>query len=265
MIVGQDKLLNIINNCSLDTLPRTIMLLGSEGAGKKTIATYISTKFKLILSDITDTLNLETIEEITMKVEPHLYVIRANEISVKEQNVILKFLEEPLKNSYILMLCERTEGLLPTIVNRCQIWSLQNYSRDTLKSFLHSEDLRILDIVDTPGLVLSLQSHDFSAMIELADKIVGKIAVASIPNTLTLSNKLAFKNEKDKFDVNLFMRILSSRVANAWKNTSDLKLITAHNLTAELQHKLYVSNVDKKALFEKYLIELRTCMRGSLL
>ena len=37
MIVGQDKLLNIINSCSLDTLPRTIMLLGSEGSGKKTI------------------------------------------------------------------------------------------------------------------------------------------------------------------------------------------------------------------------------------
>lgn len=265
MIVGQDKLLNIINSCSLDTLPRTIMLLGSEGSGKKTISRYISSKFHLILSDITDDLTLETIEEIMMRVEPHLYIIRANEISVKEQNVILKFLEEPLKNSYILMLCERTEGLLPTIVNRCQMWALQNYSRETLKSFLTVADERILDIVDTPGLIISLQSHDFNGMIELADKIVDKIAVASIPNTLTLSNKLAFKNEKDKFDVNLFMRILSSRISEAWKSISNIKLITAHNLTSELQHKLNISNVDKKSLFEKYLIDLRTCMRGSVL
>lgn len=265
MIVGQDKLLSIINSCSLDTLPRTIMLLGAEGAGKKTIATYISTKFNLIISDITDTLNLETIEDIMMKVEPHLYLIRANEISVKEQNIILKFLEEPLKNSYIILLCERTEGILSTILNRCQIWSLQNYTQDTLKSFLKSDDLRILDIVDTPGLIMSLESHDFNGMIELADKIIGKIAIASIPNTLTLSNKLAFKNEKDKFNVGLFMRILSSRISEAWKSTSNVKLIGAHSITSDLQNKLTVNNVDKKALFEKYLIELRTCMRGSLL
>ena len=225
-----------------------------------------------ILNSLIGSKNIENdFEKLTkkypevLKCIPLLLAVRANEISVKEQNVILKFLEEPLKNSYILMLCERTEGLLPTIVNRCQMWALQNYSRDTLKSFLTVADERILDIVDTPGLIISLQSHDFDGMIELADKIVGKIAVASIPNTLTLSNKLAFKNEKDKFDVSLFMRILSSRISEAWKTTSNIKLITAHNLTSELQHKLNVSNVDKKALFEKYLIDLRTCMRGSIL
>lgn len=264
-MLGQEKICSLIESSTLDTLPRTIMLLGSEGSGKKTIASLISKKFNLILSDITERLDLDTLEEITMKVEPHLYQIRANEISVKEQNVILKFLEEPLKNSYIVLICEHTQGLLPTIVNRCQIWSLQNYSKEVLRTFLTTGSEDLLNIVDTPGLILSLQEYDFVSMIELADKIIDKIAVASIPNTLTLSNKIAFKNEKGKFDVSLFLKVLSSRICYRWSVQNDVRYINAYSLTSELQRMINVSNVDKKALFEKYLMNLRTHMRGSIL
>ena len=99
MIIGQEKICNLIDNLSLDSFPRSLMLVGARGGGKHLICDYISNKFRLTSIDLTDSLELETIEEIYNRVEPYLYIIRINEITVKEENVILKFLEEPLKTS----------------------------------------------------------------------------------------------------------------------------------------------------------------------
>ena len=47
MIKGQSKLLNIVNNFTLDTLPHTILLEGLKGSGKHSIVSYIADKLNL--------------------------------------------------------------------------------------------------------------------------------------------------------------------------------------------------------------------------
>ena len=102
MILGQEKICNQIDKLTLDSFPRSLMLVGPKGAGKHLIVDYVSKKFNLQVIDITTTLDQESIEDLYNRVEPYLYIIRANELTVKEENTILKFLEEPLKNSYIV-------------------------------------------------------------------------------------------------------------------------------------------------------------------
>ena len=264
MILGQEKLCNQIDNLTMDEFPRSLMLVGARGSGKHLIVDYIANKFKLTVRDITKTLNLETIEELYNRVEPYLYIINANELSVKEENVILKFLEEPLKNSYIVLLCETEVGLLNTIINRCQIWYLQNYSKELLRSFLSNNNEYVLTVASTPGQVIELCNTSFEDMLELADKIIDKIHIASVANTLSLSNKLNFKNESDKFDVRLFVDVLLQRFVEKYRTNSDNKYSTGYLRTVELKKKLYVHNLDCKALFEKYLVELRAIMRGEV-
>lgn len=266
MISGQEKICSRIDNATLDTFPRTLMLVGLRGSGKHMICDYVSKKFNLRLLDITEQLDLETIDEIYNRVEPYLYIIQANSITVKEENVILKFLEEPLKNAFIIMLTENENGLLQTIVNRCQIWHLQNYSKEFLSQFI-SEDKdveNILNIAKTPGQVVELCNINFTDAIELADKIISKINIASVSNTLTLSNKISFKkDETDKINVALFIDILLNRLVETYKINNNSALFQAYKLTSELSQLLTVKNLDQKALFEKYLLELRTIMRGS--
>ena len=177
MVQGQEKICNLIDKSTLDTFPRTLMLVGPQGGGKHLICKYIAEKFNLQMMDITDSLDLETIDNIYQRVEPYLYIILANSISVKEENTILKFLEEPLKNSYIILLAETDMGILQTILNRCQIWHLQNYKREFLAQFL-TEDADnaeyILELAQTPGQVQQLTSTNFVEMIELVDKILNK-------------------------------------------------------------------------------------------
>lgn len=262
MIIGQEKICNLIDNSTLDNFPRSLMLVGARGSGKHLICNYIAEKFALYQIDLTDTLDLETIEELYNRVEPYLYTIRINEISVKEENTILKFLEEPLKNSFIVLIAETDIGVLQTIINRCQIWYLQNYKKEYLKTFLKDENEFVLEIAQTPGQVIELNNCSFDGMIELADKIIDKISIASVSNTLTLSNKIGFKNEKDTFDGKLFIDILVSRVRSRWLSCNDVRYVYAYNLTSELKKNVSIKNLDYKALFEKYLIELRQIMKG---
>lgn len=263
MVVGQEKICNLITNATLDDFPRSLMLVGPRGGGKHLVCKYIADKFNLTTVDLTDQLDLETIEELYNRVEPYLYIIRVNEISVKEENTILKFLEEPLKNSFIVLVAETDMGILQTILNRCQIWHLQNYTREYLASFVGEGNPYILEIAHTPGQVIELCKIDFSSMIELADKIVDKISMASITNTLTLSNKVGFKGDPDKPDIKLFVDVLLSRVATRCKLSSDSRYVKCYHLTNQLQRNINIKNLDCKALFENYLIELRSIMKGA--
>jgi DNA polymerase III delta prime subunit len=173
-------------------------LLGEKGCGKHTVLNMLSEKLCLQVVDITKNLNFEYIMELQQKPEPYIYVISANELTVKSQNAMLKFIEEPLKNSFIVVLAESQNQLLPTVYNRCQILNFVPYSKDELFNF--STDELVLSIAKTPGQVKSLiDSGDMSGMIELANKMITKIGTANIPNILTISDKIAFKNEKDKF------------------------------------------------------------------
>ena len=67
-MVGQVKLLQLIDRyIDTGTLPRTLLLEGDYGCGKHTVTSYISEKLGLPVLDITETLSLELLEQITLK------------------------------------------------------------------------------------------------------------------------------------------------------------------------------------------------------
>ena len=265
MVIGQEKISKKIQQSTLDTFPRALMLVGEKGAGKHMLCAYACAYLGITSEDITDELSLEKIEEITQRVEPFMYIIRINDVSVKEENLILKFLEEPTKNAFIVLLADTENGVLQTVLNRCSIWHLQYYTKEVLKTFTTSkDDLRVLDIARTPGMVLQLCSHPFGEMLDLANKIINKIEVAVLPNALSLTNKMAFKNEKDKYDIDLFIEVLTSTISIRCREVNDKRLYDAYTLTSSLGRDIRVPNVDKKPLFDRYLIELREIMKGSI-
>lgn len=266
MVLYQDTLIDRINRTYIDALPKSLILLGEFGSGKHLISEYISSKFNLTSIDITNDLTYDTLEDITFRVEPYLYIINASDISIKEQNIILKFLEEPLKNSFIIILCENKNQLLPTVLNRCQIWELKQYTDAQLKEFItfnNPEDIElILKVARTPGQIKDIDQSQLHDMFDLTNKIIDKIGNASLPNTLSISDKLAFKNEKDKFNILVFVKLLNYCFLNKIQSTDTYNLFSMYSLTNKLLNDLYVANVNKKYLFENYLLNLRNMVRG---
>ena len=259
MIIGQDKLLNKLDKFTLDTLPRTILLEGLKGSGKHEIIKYVANKLNLIVEDISNELTLETIENITTRVEPYIYIIDTTSLTERNENKILKFLEEPLKNAYIFLTCTNKYNLIETIRNRCYIITLEKYSKEVLNTFIsqdNSQKQLILEIAETPGDIKELQYHDIQSAVDLCDKILSKIESANFANTLTLTNNIAFKDEKDKFNVDLFFRLLLFIARDRVVKNLDKSFI-AYNITKDYYNRTFIKNINKKYLFENYLFNLK--------
>ena len=101
-------------------------------------------------------LNYDFVENCYLSIIPTFYVINADNISEKEQNVILKIFEEPPNNINIILLSSSSTLLLPTILNRAVVWEFDLYSKETLKSFNNEMSDSVLDLVSTPGQLLEL-------------------------------------------------------------------------------------------------------------
>ena len=112
MIVGQNRIRNLIETSNLDNFPNSLIISGEKGSGKHTICDLISSKLNLQVIDISEKLTQEMIDEIYTRVEPYIYVITSDKLNVKNQNSILKsklsFLQSPnltkfFKASLIIM------------------------------------------------------------------------------------------------------------------------------------------------------------------
>ena len=200
-MVGQEKLISNINSLTLDTFPHTLLLVGERGSGKHLIVDYIGNHFGFEVIDVTDDISLELIDTITLRIEPKIYLIDGTLLTEKKENVLLKFLEEPVKNSFIIILCEAPQQLLPTIINRCRRWDLAKYSKLDLSQFLDDPNdvksaILLDDVANTPGQIIEFQKQDLTNIIGLCNTIIDKIAGANCQNTLTITNKIAFNHEE---------------------------------------------------------------------
>lgn len=262
MIIGQDKILNRIDSLTYKQFPKTLMLVGLKGSGRHSICYYISERLNLEVVDISDNLTLETISNITFEVVPKIYIIDTKDITVREQNVILKFLEEPLANSFIIVLAENKSLLLPTVLNRCAVWELNSYTKEQLQQFLMVQDNQnVLEVAKTPGQILEYQNHPISEMMALSNLILERIGGANISNALTLTNRLAFKEEKDKYDARIFFDVLLYIINKKYIDTRDYKLYKIYEATNEMIQAVDYFNTDKKMQFDKYLVSIRQIMR----
>ena len=261
-IIGQDKVIKFIDSNNISTIPRTIMLEGSYGSGKHSICQYISNSYGIEIEDISDNLTYEKIEQITFTVEPRLYIIDTNNITVKNENAILKFLEEPLKNALIVLLTENKYSLLDTIINRCHLITLNKYKQEVLEQFITDNSNRdmLLKICTTPGDIISMQDNSLPDMLNLCNKIFDSIHKATYANALTISDKMAYKNEKDKYNFKLFFKLLNIVAFDRY--CSNVSSVEDYKLTNEYYNRLSIKNIDKKMLFENYLLKLKNLRRA---
>lgn len=254
-IIGQRKLLEIIDNYSLSSFPNTCLLLGEKGSGKHTVVNYLGERFGLPVIDLTDVLSHDVIDNIYRSSQIAFYVINLDKFifADKEQNSILKFIEEPLQNSFVVLIAENKQGILETISNRCIQFSMDKYSDDELLKF--SDNVELIKYIRTPGKLLSI-SANINDIKDLSNKIIDSMGKAHFANALTIANKFNYADNYDKIDIEIFIDLLLSDLYERYVSCNDIEYYNLYMLVSNEKKKLRDKRLNKKIFMQHLIIKL---------
>jgi DNA polymerase III delta prime subunit len=256
-IIGQTKLTSIINSYTKQTLPKTLMLIGPSGCGKHTVAKYIADKFELDFTELGNDVTSTDLESFLFSTIDTLYLIDLNKFSEKQQNQVLKFIEEPSKSVYIGLLVNSEVNVLPTVLNRCTKFAFEPYTKEQLEQITNTKinDLAF-KIFQTPGKLINLTDKDLNQILDLSGKVVNKINQAPFGNALIISTKINYKDLYNKIDFNLFFDAVEYLALEDYKNTANKQSLIVFNVTNKFKQLATQSNLIKETLMLNYLTTL---------
>ena len=197
--VGHSSLIeNFKNRFSNGNLSHAQLISGEDGIGKSILAEILG---KLILNgdlnrEYVDIINYrpskasfgvddvrEIIDEVNKKPfegdKKVIIIHQGNKLTIQAQNALLKTIEEPPTEVYIIILCESLELILDTIKSRCEIYKLTPLTKDELykyiaiKGYDYSEEEKASAIAFSEGIPGRIDRYfSDTELQELRDKIV---------------------------------------------------------------------------------------------
>jgi DNA polymerase III delta prime subunit len=254
-VIGQTKLLSKIN--AMEYLPKTLMFLGPTGCGKHTIAKYVAEEFNLDFVEIEESVSAQDLEDYTHKTIDTLYLINLNKFTEKQQNQFLKFIEEPSKSVYIILIANSEAGILNTILNRSIKYHLEPYTKKEIEQITNTSvnDLAFM-IFQTPGKLLNLTEQSFNDVMGLASTVVHSINRATYPNALVVSTKINYKDLYNKIDFDLFFDAVEYLALEDYINNKTEQSLTVFKTTNQFKQYATQQNLIKEILMINYLTTL---------
>jgi replication-associated recombination protein RarA len=257
-IIGQTKLLSrIATYYSMQSLPKTLMFIGPAGCGKHLMAKYVAESFKLDYKEINEDVSNTELEDYIHSTIDTLYVINLNEFTEKQQNQFLKFIEEPSKAVYIILIANSEAGILNTILNRSIKYHLEPYTKEQIEQITNTSvnDLAF-KIFQTPGKLLNLTEQSFNDVMGLANTVVHSINRATYPNALVVSTKINYKDLYNKIDFDLFFDAVEYLALEDYKNNKTEQSLTVFKTTNQFKQYATQQNLIKEILMINYLTTL---------
>ena len=270
MEISEYKWLNdIYKGINFKMLPHGIIISGPSGIGKKILAKQISKdllenknnnsennnlfnhpdffildKDKILLHHITyredkwdDEKGQRNVNDF-LSVTPSIainkiaLILNAQTMNKAAQNALLKSLEEPAPNTYIIITTDRPKSLYETIYSRCQVINIPNISQSTTDEWLIKNGISDINSNDFPSFSTPLsilndiqnnEHHNFKNFISIISEYV-----------------------ENEIDLNLTIKNISSL---------EIDLVTKANYLIEFLKILLKSNLlseDLSGLYKKY-------------
>lgn len=263
-MIGQIKLLKALNTYTLATLPQTVLFLGESGSGRHTVVNYLATKFGLDIINITAETTAEQLTEYQFCPLKKIYLINLDNITQKQQNQFLKFIEEPSETNYIMLIATAEVVTLPTILSRCIKFHMDPYTEDELKHIQIYNNNLLYKVCTTPGQVLAVDLRQLESMHNLASTVVLKINQASYENTLSIATKINFKDQYDKFDFDIFLKMIIYVAYQSYIENNNNQALIIYKITNNYYQLSQNKLILRENLMLSYLTELwKQCQNES--
>lgn len=255
-MVGQSKLLKKLASYSLETLPHTLLFIGEAGSGKHTIINELAKHLSLTTVLIDNKINIDNLITYQQDAIPKLYIIDLAYFIEKQQNQLLKFIEEPSNTVYICLLATSEIGILPTILNRCIKYELLPYTLDELKQIHNFANNILYDIYKTPGQLLAIDEVKALNLYKFCNNIICNINKASFSNTLSLATKINFKEDYNKFDFYDFFTTMKFVSFSKYISKNDEFCLKIYLYTVKYYQQIINKIILKDAFMLEYLAGL---------
>ena len=318
MRISKLKWLNdIYNGINFKNLPHGIIISGPSGIGKKILANKISKdllinknnksddidllnhpdfftldKDKILLHHITyredkwddekGQRNVNDFLSVTpsIAVNKVVLILNAQTMNNSSQNALLKSLEEPAPNSYIIITTDRPKSLLETIYSRCQIINIPNVTQKITNEWLIENGISDINSNDFPSFSTPLSilndiqnddHHNFRDFINIISEYLdNKLDLnLTIKNISSLEIDLIMKaNYLIEFlKILLKSNLLSEDLSGIYKKYNSLKYnnLKISNLINELNNFRYdffkVPQINEIHVLNYFLSEIKNSIK----
>lgn len=180
-VVGQEEVVARLKKAvQTDTLSHAYLFVGPPGVGKKTVALAFAAFLNCSKADLFcvspkgNYLGIDQIREITSSVhlKPFegkwkIYILESvDKMTLEAANAFLKGLEEPPPQVIFILTTSSLEGVIPTIVSRCQIILFRRVSRGEVEEALKTR-YRLGD--EQAELIARLSRGAFNRALNMAE------------------------------------------------------------------------------------------------
>lgn len=248
-----------------DNLPRSIIISGSRGSGKRMLASYIADKFGMDIRWVGNKVNdvRDMIADCRSLSKPTMFVfVGADDMSLSAKNSLLKVTEEPPTDAYFVIPLEDVSSTLATIKSRSIEIQMEPYTRPQLSTFTDSQ--LCLDIATNPGEVKELMNMGVDNLVEIVDKVVDNIYDVGSGNALNISKHIKFKDEDEGCGLDVFWRIFNNRIVHRLYDgldsyrMRDIRIYTDWiKITQRYLNSLNNPSLNKKMLFDMWVLDIR--------
>ena len=315
-----DWLDNIYKSINLENLPHGIIINGPKGIGKEIFAKelaselllnkntllqdcdlldannhpdyFILQKDKILLHHITfrktkwdeekGQRNINDFLGITpsIAINKVALIINAQTMNNECQNALLKNLEEPAPNTYIIMVTDRSNVLLETIYSRCQIFNIPNLSSKEMNAWLSKRGISEINFNDFPSFYTPLKIIEdiendrhliFKKFISvISDYINNKSDIGSLIKDLSSMdiNLITKTNYLIEFlKILLRSKLLSEEMSGIYKifnssNFNNLKISNLINELNNLRDDFYrVPQINENHVLNYFLSEIKNSIK----
>ena len=269
-MIGQRTLVEKIGaQIERGKFPRFSILIGEHGSGKKELAKSIAQMLGMpcVLTGTSAEQVRYVIEECYKIDLPILYIVAdCDNMSSAAANALLKVTEEPPKNAYFVLTCENEENLLQTIRSRGVTYMLEPYTYEDKCDYIKqcfpeiSDDIMefTLDVTSTPGEIAELLQTNTKEFKDFVMLVIDNIAEVDGSNAFKIGDRLALKDEADKYNLKLFWKIFNALCVSKMYDTSEpLMFARAIAITGDYLQQLNIKGINKQMLFDTWLLDIR--------
>ena len=223
-MLGQQKLITQIDDLiAEDKFPRFSIVVGERGMEHEDVARYVANKMNCTLIELLD-VKVDTIRNmISQAYKLHARTVfsitHADDMSINAKNAMLKVVEDAPNKAYFIMCLEDLSNTLATIQSRGIVFRMYEPKVSEIEDFarslyVHKEDIDedviklYGELCSTPGDVIYFTKHNIVDFYKYAEWVADNIIKLDGAEVFKISDKLALKDEEDKYDCLLFLKAL---------------------------------------------------------